>query len=778
MSFNPTKIALLIVASTSAMLPALAQEQASKDTGLETILVTAQKRTQNIKEVPISITAMSQEKLQENNISDTVELSSHISNFSVSQSGQGFNVIMRGLGSGPNQGFEQTVGTYVDGIYRGRAHLMRSAFLDVERVEVLRGPQSTLFGKNTTAGALNLINASPTRELEGYISAAQEFEFGQSTLEGAISNSLGDDLQGRFAFRYQDGGGYLTNTAIDQDEVEHKTLIGRGMLAWQPTKDLDVKFTYQKDQDDFDGTNPTQNIAEPALIAANPPILTALGDVKFDGESRKTNPALGEDEGGSYDAEHVTLQVEYDMDDLTLTSVIGLQDYQVELSNDGDNMVLPLIYRPISDEQFNQFSQELRLTSSYDGVFNFISGVYYQTSELDYKEEFLVYPLQIIGARDFSMDSDTWSIFAQMDYEIDQQWSATLGLRYSSEDKDGRRALDVIDPVSRASIPTIPLVTFGPTASAQLRAGFPNGIPGAAYYAAVLRGQQNIYIHDITGTRNENSFSPALTLRYKFDGGMMYGTVQTGAKAGGFDTRANNPDDFEFEDETVTSYEIGSKFTLNDGSADLNVALFNMQFKDLQTSVYDGSTGFFVQNGAKANSVGLEVDGRWMFADNWMLSGNLGWLDFEWKKFQGAKCFNSVALVPDNIEENGVTCDLSGKTNANAPKVSGSVSLEYFMSVSESLELKSNLDMIYKSSYYTNSDLNPFTQQDAYSKLNLRVALVNADAGWQVALLAKNLTDEQTINFSLDTPLIGSGFYSVYSEPGRTISLQFKYDFY
>lgn len=770
--YNLSKLAAAL--SVAIFLPAHAEESVASnesEPALEVIMVTAQKRVQNVKEVPISMTAIGQEKLAEANINNSEELSSYISNFSVSQSGQGFNVIMRGLGSGPNQGFEQTVGTFVDGIYRGRGHLMRSAFLDIERVEVLRGPQSALFGKNTTAGALNLTNAKPTEDFEGYINTSYDFSFNTATVETAVSNSISENVQGRIALKYVDGGGFIENTVTNNNEVEHQTLLGRLTLAWQPTNDMNVVFSAQHDKDELTGFSSSQVFVEPAIASSGAPVLGIIKDYVIDDKNHKTNPALDEIEQGSFDADHLTLNVEYDMGHSTLTSITGWQSYELNGTNDGDNSPLPLVYRPLNNEKFDQLSQELRITSAFDGHFNYIAGVYYQTTNLEFDEEQLVYPLNIIGERDFNVDSDTAAVFGQFDYSFSEHWEATLGLRYSSETKDGYRKVLAVDPITGTPIADKPLHK-----APAIRPIAPNGMPGKMFVNRVL-ASQNIYNHEISDTKTENSFTPSINIKYKMDNAMIYGSIATGTKAGGFDARANNPDDFEFEDEKVISYELGTKLTLDDGLADLNIALFSMVFEDLQTSVYDGSTGFFVKNGGKATSMGLEIDGRWAFADNWLISGSLGLLDFKWDEFTGAKCFSSATLISDNVSADGKSCDLSGETNAYSPKVSGSVNLEYYTEISDSIELKTSIDIIHKSEYYTNADLNPFTQQDAFTKLNARISLLSTHGSWQVALLAKNITDETTVNSSTDMPLIGAGFYNVRVDPGRSVILQFSYNF-
>ncbi len=773
--YSVSKVALALTVALTAAIPVTSFAQkisnTEQDLGLEVIMVTAQKRVQNVKEVPISMSALDQNKLLESNISDAEQLSSYIANFTVSETSQGFNVFMRGLGSGPNQGFEQTVGTFVDGVYRGRAHLMRSTFLDLERVEVLRGPQSALFGKNTTAGALNITNAKPTDDLSGYLNIGYNSNFDSTTLEGAISNGLTDNLSARLALKWVDEGGYLHNSLSGQDEVSRDTILGRLTLAWQPSDNVNVIFTAQHDQDKADGFTNSQAFVEPAIAGSGAPILGVLQDITIDDNTHKANPQLGEQEKVDFNADHLTLNAEVDFGNTTLTSITAWQDYSVEQADDGDHSALPLVFRVRGDENFTQLSQELRLTSSFDGRFNYIAGVYYQTSSLDYEEDYLVYPLAVIGDREFSVDSDTLAVFAQLDYELSDHWQATLGLRYSSEDKDGSRRLFAVDPATRTKVVDMPLIQAPVIADS-----FPNGLPGPIYSAVVL-ASQNLLDHDISASRSENSFTPSINLKYKLKDAMFYAAISTGAKAGGFDSRANTPLDFEFNDEQVTAYELGAKLTLLNGDADVNLALFSMDFEDLQTSVFDGSTGFFVENGSEASSVGLELDGRWRLADDWLLSGSLGWLDFEWDDFTGAKCFSSVSQVPSHVEANGISCDLSGKTNAFAPKFSGSLNIEYYTELSESADFKANLDVIYKSDYYTNSDLNPFTQQDAYTKINARLALLDSAGEWQIALLAKNLTNETTINYSTDMPLIGPGFYGVWVEQGRSVSLQLDYRF-
>ncbi|GGD79097.1 TonB-dependent receptor [Lacimicrobium alkaliphilum] len=770
-----TKRTVVALASAMAMSSAWAEQiQPAAEDGLEVIMVSAQKRSQSFKEVPISITTVSARALIEQNLTTAEQLSANIANFSVGQTGQGFAINMRGLGSGSNQGFEQTVGTYVDGIYRGRAQLMRSSFLDIQRIEVLRGPQSILFGKNTTAGALNIITAEPSDDLRGYLNGALEFGNGYN-LETAVGNSLADNLQGRIALKTINEDGFLHNALMDRDEVARNSLLGRLSLAWQPSEEIEVLLRYQFDREDSKGVRNAQAVAEPVYLSGEPlpEYFGDPGQYVLDEVTQKGLRDLGEDEGTDYHGDHLTLQVDWQMDDLSLTSITGWQRYELALTSDGDDSPAPLVYRQYNNEQYRQLSQELRLTSDWQGPSNFIAGVYFQDAQLDFAEAYRIYPLNALGPRDYQNDADTWAVFSQFDYALNQQWLMTLGLRYSEEDKHASRELSLVELSSGEAISDQVLVNVPPMLRAM---GLPEQLP-SQMYLGILANELQLEQHAVSGERTEHAFSPALNIKYKFDNGMVYGSVSTGTKAGGFDARANVARDWEFEDESVVAYELGSKLTLDDGNLDLNLALFNMSFKDLQTSTFDGSAGFFVKNGGKSTSRGIELDSRWLFADNWRLSGNLAWLDFTWDEFKGAKCFYSLMYTPDNVSADGQSCDMSGKTGAFAPKWSGSLELEYFLEISNSMELNVNLQTQFKSQHFTNYDLNPFTAQPGYAKVNLRIALADYIDGWSVALLGKNLTDRTTINYSTDMSFAPVGMHSVYTEQGRSITLQAGYRF-
>jgi len=800
--FNKTAVALALIASLNQQV-SLAEESNSVEkksiSALEIIEVTSQKRVQSLQDVPASITTVDGNKLADAGISQMEEMSEYVPNFTVTKSGQGYNIYMRGLGSGPNQGFEQTVGTYVDGIYRGRAILMRSAFLDVDMVEVLRGPQGTLFGMNTTAGALNITSKNATDEFEATIKGYYVPEFNKQDLEFTVSGGLSDDLRARVALKYESDDGYIENVVTGNDEPARENIAARVTFDWDITDKLNANLKIQHDSDEVKGRNIVVTV-EPYLLEADTPqtkaLLTSLKEYHLDFKTANTTPALGEEQFEESTSDHVTLNLSYELGDHTINSVTGWQKYNLDGAKDQDSSARTLIYSPDFNENYEQFSQEFRLTSPGGETLDYIVGAYFQSSELEYSEVSTVYPLAMRGERDFKSNSDLWAVFGQFDYNVTDDFTASLGVRYTEETKEGLRDMVIIDPLTGERVQESALVRPPALIPALNSFNLP-GLPGNVY--ALMLGDKFPYLdplllgsltqnipnpiystideHSLTGDRTEKSFTPSLTLSYQLDDdAMVYVKVAQGFKSGGFDARSNLGGNFEFEEEKVISYELGSKLTLDEGAAELNIAIFQMKFDDLQTSVFDGQVGFNVENAGQATTSGIELDGRWAVADEITLVGGLGLLDFEWDEFKGAKCFTSNVLVSDNVDETGTSCDLTGETNALVPDVTANIGIEHATFIFNQFELITNLDVNYRTEFYTSTDLNPFTMQDAYAKVNLSIALMYEES-WQVALVGKNITNEVTKNFSFDLPFTKGGYANLV-EPGRSIGVQFRYSFY
>ncbi|WP_232522430.1 TonB-dependent receptor [Marinimicrobium alkaliphilum] len=783
---------------------------------LEEVLITAQKREQRMTDVPVSVNALQGEKLEESGITSVERMADYIPSLNMTQTGLGTTISIRGISSGVNQGFEQSAAQFVDGIHHGRSQLARAPMFDLERVEVLRGPQSILFGKNSTAGAISMITAKPTDTFQGRVSALYEPEHGEQDIRLVVSGPFSDTLSGRLAIMDRQMDGYYHNTTLGRDEAQEESRVIRGSLRWRPSPEWDINLKVEDSTFDSTGRNlevinPVELPVEGAVSYAN--LLAGLTGQVSGGEfvyQLDTDQNFNRQSNGDYsynDSQSFALSIERGIGDHDFTSVTGYASYSYEEMCDCDFTGLPMFFIA-SNEDYTQFSQEFRIASSPAQQVSYLAGVFFQTSEMEFddvvglpQDSWLATALSVppeeggIGPdlanllrsassnKDFTQDSDTAAIFAQVTWNINDFSRLIVGGRYTHEEKDGTRRQTHINAEGQALPPSIEGDPTDP----------PHNIPFGLF---------EIEPYDtIRASRSESSFTPSLT--YQFDlneTDMVYASYTTGFKSGGFDVRSNaHPDPtvdnavnvqrqqqgqdptitgvFEFEDEQVKNYEIGGKFLLRGGAAELNVALFRTEFSDLQTSVFDGAFSFNVTNAGEAEIHGLELDGRWALSNTLTLNGGLAWLDFEYTDFPTAQCYFG------QTSDTAPLCDASGSTREFTPELQGNLGLNHRYSLGNGLLLNSTFDVIFSDSYLTSPTLDPRTEQDAYMKLNARVALSGNQDQWEVALVGKNLTDESIISHSNGMPIstvltqgTGTAYYAFYERP-RSIALQGTYRF-
>ncbi|HSX86036.1 MAG TPA: TonB-dependent receptor [Cellvibrio sp.] len=788
---------------------AISHTATAQTPALEEVLVTAQKRVQSLKDVPISVNAIGGEKLEKDGITSIERMADYIPSFNMTQTGIGTNISIRGITSGVNQGFEQSAAQFVDGVHFGRAQLARAPFLDIERVEVLRGPQSILFGKNSTAGAISITTAKPTDEFEAKITALYEPEYDEEDLRFVVSGPLTDTLSARVALLDRTTDGYFENTTLGRDESRDEERVIRGTLAWKPTDNWDITLKLEDGSFDSDGRNievvrPVERSVEGAVTVPYANVLSALTGGTYTLDTQQDYKRQSNGDYSYNDTENAALTIETDMGDHTFTSVTGYNAYNYEELCDCDFVGLP-IFNINSVEDYEQVSQELRIASPTDGTISYIGGVFFQSSDLKFDDVIGVPSDSLLGVavnpaiqgassnRNFDQESDLAAIFAQLTWNISDSWHLTLGGRYTEEDKEASRRQYHVAP-NGADLPT--------------------GAPADPYNG--LFGLFNIEPYDtIYGDRSESGFSPQVNLQYDLNStDMIYASYTTGFKSGGFDVRANahpNPlinnainatpidhdndpntprtpqntpitGTFEFEDEEVTNYELGGKFTLAGGAAEVNIALFRSEFSDMQTSQFDGGVSFNVTNAAEAIVQGLEIDGRWALTDTILVRGGAAYLDFEYDKFPNSQCYfgqtDNIAPFDDNF------CDASGERREFTPEYQGNLGIDHTISfASGGLELSSTLDLIFSDEYLTTPSLDPKLKQDAFMKVNARIALSDADNIWELALIGKNLTDENVMTYANGLPVAsiltdrtGTGYYAFYERP-RTIALQGTFRF-
>ncbi|NIB40809.1 TonB-dependent receptor [Pseudomaricurvus alkylphenolicus] len=713
---------------------------------LEEVVVTAQKRAQSLQEVPIAVSVMGGDKIDKMGVANLEELSAFAPNVQINEAATQQTVFIRGIGSGANHGFEQSVGTFIDGVYFGRGRSTRSPFLDIERVEVLKGPQGVLFGKNTIAGALNITSRKPTDEFEASIAGEYFDEAGEYGVTALMSGALGDNLYGRVVGRVAGMDGYMENTFTGNDEPETEESVVRATLVWDASEDLQVTFKAETASFDVEGR-------QSQIVEAGPyeDIYRSV-DPAFEDELDYTKSAGGSgafgDDYDNTDTSNFTLTLNYSLGEYELTAITSYVGFEYDNNISGDFAAFDYVTQR-NEQEHSQWSQEIRLQSPIGGDFDYIVGLYYQTEELQVLQNF---DFETAGARalgmplppfsggrvtDLTQDTDSIALFAQGTWHLTENLQATLGLRYTSDQKDLDKEQYLVD--------------FGTM----------DRNPNAA-----LPWSPHAYNID----RTDSDVSPTLNIQYHVNEDVMvYASYAEGFKAGGFDfeNASGSLASAEFEEETVTSFELGAKTTLAGGAATLNMALFQSTFSDLQVAAFNGLT-FTVGNAAESVTRGLELDGQWRLSESLTLGGAIAWLDAEYDSFDNASC--TAALQTSSGLGGGCIQDLSGEPLQYSPDVAGNLNLEYVRSVGNSLELSANLDINFTSGFHTALDLDPIAEQGGYAKVNARIALAE-DGNWSLALVGKNLTDRRTSTWINDVPVARGAFFG-FIDPPRTLGIQ------
>ena len=747
---------LALLAGAQGLAP-LAMAQGAM---LEEVVVTARKKAESLQDVPISIQTVNMELLQDNHITNLEELSFYMPNVTVSKSGSDDNLFIRGIGSGVNLGFERSVGTFVDGIYLGRGKQSRSAFLDVERVEVLKGPQGVLFGKSTIGGAINITTALPTDELSGYVDTVYEPDANEIDSRFAVSGPLSEDVRARLAGRYYTMDGYLDNVYTGDNEPNTDDYSLRGVLVWDATDALAV--TVRGDFNDSDEKGSNQQLYQLDANNPNNPIdgrPYTIEPVDFDDKADFVDGIGGENvESSDITNELFSITMNYHEGIYDFTSITGYSAYDAKIGADADNSALDTLVRH-TDEDFDQFSQELRVLIQPGGDFEYLAGIYYDHTNLDVHDTFdaLLLPGAVDGTvfNKFKQESDSLAAFGQVTWNITEAWRWNVGLRYSDDQKEYTKDVTI------AGIVLLP-----------------------AFADDYTNGEHRSY-DDVTWNTSVQYFL--------HDDLMFYGTLSTGYKDGGYDQfylgshRAVDPQEasLEFNEETANSAELGMKSTLLDGAMTFDIAAFYSEFDDLQTSALVGST-FVVGNAGKAISQGVETSVRYAITENLTMGASGAWLDAYYDDFANAACTVRQQYEARLANINPCVQDLSDAPLQYAPDWSGNLNAEWVMPLTAALEFKVRGDVAYSDSFYTAQDEDVNTRADSYTRYNLRVAVAEVNGTWEVAVIGKNLTDEYTTSWINDVsnnnapgplPPAFSETYFARTDRPRTIALQGIYRF-
>ncbi|MEM1404916.1 MAG: TonB-dependent receptor [Pseudomonadota bacterium] len=817
---------------------------------LEEVIVTAQKRAESLQDVPISVSAIQGEKIQDAGIPNMAALADYVPNLHIADAPVNTNIYMRGVGSGNNQGFEQSVGMYIDGVYMGRGRQYRAAFLDVERVEVLRGPQGTLFGRNTVAGAVNITTASARAgdDLEGEIMASAE-SFDGRVVEGYVGSGIGDTMGIRLAAKYRETDGFADNAFNGNPVGAIEELSYRLSLNWQPTDDLNINFKYSQSDYERIGAATTGSVfLSPAERDQFVPNRSAFADTAYaimdvffpnypssvgndfevfkdDGYGNSVSDGLGiglNPDSSDNDITNFALNVDWQVGEHTITSVTGWSEYQYIDGADVDWLPLQFISRD-DDQTFEQFSQEIRITSPGGEFFDYVAGFYYDQSDLEFDRnvsidtnfdglypefisqvftggtvpaEFLSQNLlndltggaysqnQVARNHFYQLDSDSWAIFGQGTFNFTDNLRLTVGVRYTEENKD--------------------------VISTQFLSDLDSGItnPSDSWWLHLIQATSfNAYAYDYRESRSTDALVPSFNLQWDItEDSMLYASFSQGFKSGGFTAAddgepgdlqqgtfpcAPNPDftvdlsacydvtnpndQFEFDDEEVDALEIGGKHTLLDGGMTLNWAFFYTEYTDLQVAIFQG-IGFVVENAASSEILGLEVDALWQATDNLRLGANFAWLDATYDDFDNGPC-TAIQLDADPLCGTGLpgatNNPLSGEPTLYASDYSASFYFDYIRPMGN-MEFFAGGEVNYRDSFNSAGDNDPIDVIPSFTKANLRLGLRAGD--WEVMAYGRNIFDEAVFMQSYDTPVL-AGSHSRYLEESAVWGARLKYSF-
>lgn len=726
----------------------------SRSTVLDEITVTARKRAESLQDVPISISTISNQKLEDLGLQTLESVTAYIPGVTIGEAVVSTNLFVRGIGSGVNQGFEQSVGVFVDGIYMGRGFQARAPFLDLERIEILKGPQSILFGKNTVAGALNIVTARPTDQFEGKITALYEPDHGEQALSAVLSGPFSDTLSGRLAVRASSLDGYMKNTLSGNDDPREDETVVRGSVRWMPTDNLELNAKYETGRFDVDG-----RVSQALSLDAPTLVLFQSFDPLADGTFNETRSIGGVGplfaaEFNYAEVDNFVTTIDYTLGEHTLTSVTGYSGYDYHEVAEGDFSPLDTANQD-TVQDFEQWSQEFRVVSPADRQFRYVLGLYYQDAKLDSVVRVDLDLTQLLGApiigsrhNTFLQDATTIAAFFEGTWDLTDRLTLNAGFRYSNEEKDVRKQ--------------------------QILAELGTGIPDPDTLLGAL-GWTN---HTLTDSRSESQVSLSVSLQFEAtDNIMTYLSASTGFKGGGYDeARADgDPDLFEFEEETVVALEAGAKMTLLDGAATLNVAIFNSTFEDLQVSTFEG-INFIVGNAAEATTQGIEIDGTWRATDALTLGGALTFLDVEFDSFPGAACYANQTVAEGCV---GGTQDLAGGKLQFAPEISANLNAEFVTPIGESLQFSTRVDVNYSDDVLlaNDNDPDPAQSQSSFTTIDARLALASENGTWAIAVIGRNLTDELIRSWGNDLPIVTNNNYFAHLDRTRNIAVQFNLSF-
>lgn len=742
---------------------------------LDDVTVTARRREERAQAVPIAMSVLDGKRLNDAGIYRTEELQQRVPSLLVSvPSPRYVSYGIRGLGSSSyNDGIDGSVGVFLDGVYLGRQGMSLVDLVDIQRVEVLRGPQGTLYGKNTTAGAINVSSRAPTFAPEG----SGEVSVGEDGLRqyrGTLSGALIDGvLAGRLTGYDVERDGLIDNSHDGSDLRDQNRQGLRGQLLWTPSGAFSARligeYAWQDEQSNvFAASNYSRSTIERSAFVG-------YRQLPIDPYARRVQ----QDEPNTVKTLQTgaTLELNWLLDNgATLTSISGYRDWTYDADQDGDGMALSIVENAAVQLDHHQFSQELRLADSPNEHLDYVVGLYYLRQKLNrevvvrFGEDAAAYflgdrpeidllgitpamiPSSLLGGAQQDFDgeqrTDSRAVFGQLTWHATERLAITPGLRYTRERKQGWLSRSVSG-----------LAPLGPDLVSQ--------IGGTLLRNTALGGEY--YRRDAI---EESNLSGQLALSYQFRDDLLgYASWSRGYKAGGINLDVIGPGaEPTFDAERVSSVEVGLKSSFWHERAMLDLALYQADVDDYQALTNRAPANEFAPpirdnliNVGKVRLRGIELDALLRASERVDLRLGIAWSDARYRDFRNAPCSPASAQW---------SCDLGGKRLFNAPEWNATAGIDYRHPLEHGLELFSALDYTFRSGYYGTLEGGPGSYQPSYALTNLRLGLRRSDRRWEAELWARNLFDEDYITAVYAR--LGAGDYGVLTGDPRSVGMTLR----
>lgn len=835
--FLGTSATVALLASAQAV--AQDQDDGANNIVIEEVVVTSQKRETTLLETPVAVTAIAGDlvsKAQARDIRDieTIVPSLQVNTFAA-PTNTSFSI--RGIGSSTfNFGIEPAVGVFVDGVYRSRNGASINDFLGLERVEVLRGPQSTLFGKNTTAGVISFVTAKPNQEEWGVEGEITLGNYDAVILKGAVSGPLVEDrLAIRLDANVNQRDGFVENIATGEDMNDRDRYALRGQILWTPNENVEVRVI--GDYSEINETCCAAGFIDYGL--GGDQVLAAFGATVAPENVFAREVAVNSDPNTQLESWGLQAQIDWDLGGSTITSITSYRGLDENQNIDSDFTSLALALPRNLQQGYETFTQELRIASNGSNVIDWQAGVYYFNQELDTNNSTIFAPaarpvLDALAGGGISgleaslglpvgtffapgdgqlrsrydQGNETFSVFAQADWHITDRLTLSGGLRFVSDSKNVVSDINIVDPF--AAVDLVQVGAAGISAATGIpvpllldQANFSNGLidslvapfglTGAAVnpinpVANPALGLASLQLFPPTPNvnldRSDEALTGNITIAYDLaDTTNVYFTYSRGFKGGGFslDPGAARVGAVGFEPETADAFELGLKTRQWDNRLQINTALFVQEVDDFQQFIFVGSSFFPANAGIRTS--GWEFEANVALTDEFSIQTGFLWLfENEFTEFQNGPCpsdFEQFAgcqltVLPGSITPVPVQ-DLSGVIQAGFPEFSGFTTFNYQTALTDDMDFFARVEVAYNTEYFVVTSLDPNQFNEAFLPVGASIGVGAPDGSWQLQIWGRNIFNENFFQSTFPNT-IGLGLNGYPNDP-RTYGATLRFAF-